>query len=128
MLLHLTDISPESLQSQIIRKIRAMILTGELAAGEALPSIRSMASQQHVSVITVQRSYEELERLGLIVARRGKGFYVCDLTDEMKEQYASEKLIEEFKPIINHALAEGLSDVQIVKTVVDILENKTNSI
>ena len=70
MLLNLTDLSDESLQSQISRQIRAKILSGELAAGEVLPSIRGLARDQHVSVITVQRGYENLERDGLIHSRR----------------------------------------------------------
>ena len=55
MLLNLTDLSDEPLQSQISRQIRAKILSGELPAGRVLPSIRGMAKEQRVSVITVQR-------------------------------------------------------------------------
>jgi len=71
MLLNLTDLSNEPLQSQIFRQIRAKILSGELAAGEMLPSIRALALQQQVSVVTVQRGYESLERAALIHSRRG---------------------------------------------------------
>ena len=55
MLLHLTDLSNEPLQGQVVRQIRAKILAGELAAGTDLPSIRKLAREQHISVITVQR-------------------------------------------------------------------------
>ena len=76
MLLNLTDLSNEPLQSQIVRQIRAKILAGGLPAGIDLPSIRKLAREQHISVITVQRAYESLEREGLIHSRRGKGFFV----------------------------------------------------
>ena len=66
MLLNLTDLSDEPLQSQIARQIRAKILAGEVPAGQVLPSIRGLAKEQRVSVITVQRGYEALEREGLI--------------------------------------------------------------
>jgi GntR family transcriptional regulator len=75
MLLNLTDLSDESLQNQLSRQVRAKILNGELMAGEMLPSIRSLAREQRVSVITIQRGYETLEREGLIHSRRGKGFF-----------------------------------------------------
>ncbi|MCB0317005.1 MAG: GntR family transcriptional regulator, partial [Calditrichaeota bacterium] len=81
MILNLTDISDEPLQSQISRQVRAKILAGELGAGDNLPSIRGLARDQRVSVITVQRAYEYLEREGLIHSRRGKGFFVSELSD-----------------------------------------------
>ena len=79
MILNLTDLSSEPLQSQIYRQIRSMILAGDLKAGELLPSIRGLAREVKVSVITVQRGYEILEKEGLIISRRGKGFFVSEL-------------------------------------------------
>ena len=76
MILNLSDLSDEPLQGQIVRQVRAKILAGELAADSDLPSIRSLAREQQVSVITVQRAYESLVREGLIHSRRGKGFFV----------------------------------------------------
>jgi len=58
MILDLTDLSNVSLQNQIYRQIREFILSGGLLAEEMLPSIRSLAREQKVSVITVQRGYE----------------------------------------------------------------------
>jgi GntR family transcriptional regulator len=108
MLLNLTDLSDEPLQGQISRQIRAKILAGDLAAGEALPSIRALARDARVSVITVQRGYEDLEREGLIHSRRGKGFFVSELKDAIKKQMAKERLIEQLGPIVKAALSEGL--------------------
>ena len=70
MILSLTDLSDESLQSQIARQIRAKVLAGDLGAEDVLPSIRGLAREQRISVITVQRAYEALERDGLIHSRR----------------------------------------------------------
>jgi GntR family transcriptional regulator len=113
MLLDLTDLSSESLQSQIVRQVRAKILAGSLEAGADLPSIRKMASDQRISVITVQRAYESLEREGLIHSRRGKGFFVSEFTRDRRRDLAAERLRKYVQPIIQEALAEGLDKEEI---------------
>ena len=122
MLLHLTDLSAESLQGQIVRQIRAKILTGELIAGTDLPSIRRLSREQHISVITVQRAYEALENESLIHSRRGKGFFVSELSDKTRKKLARDRLQEILDPRIKAALAEGLSKEEIEKVLADILE------
>ncbi|NLV30330.1 MAG: GntR family transcriptional regulator [Acidobacteria bacterium] len=117
MLLDLTDLSSEPLQAQIVRQIRAHILAGNLGAGADLPSIRKMASDQRISVITVQRAYESLEREGLIHSRRGKGFFVSEFTRDRRRDLAAEKLRESVQPVIREALAEGL-DKEAIQAVI----------
>ncbi len=121
MFLHLTDLSDESLQGQIVRQIRAKILTGDLSAGADLPSIRKLAREHHVSVITVQRAYESLEQEGLIHSRRGKGFFVSELSEGIRKKLARERLREILEPKIKAALAEGLSREEIKRTIENIL-------
>ena len=76
-----------AIYEQIVNQMKNAILTGELAPGEALPSIRGLAADLKVSVITTKRSYEELEREGLIRSVAGKGFYVCEYnTDYFREK------------------------------------------
>ncbi len=120
MLLDLTDLSSESLQAQIVRQIRAKILAGNLEAGADLPSIRKMASDQRISVITVQRAYESLEREGLIHSRRGKGFFVSEFTRDRRRALAAERLREYVQPVIRDALAEGL-DKEAIKDIIGTL-------
>lgn len=122
MFLHLTDLSAEPLQAQIIRQIRAKILVGELTSGADLPSIRRFAREHHISVITVQRAYEGLEREGLIHSRRGKGFFVTDITDKTKKVMAKGKLRDNLKPRMEEALAEGLNKEEIKEVVLDLLD------
>ena len=62
-----TDSAP--IYEQITRQLRAKIVSGELAAGQALPSMRLLARELRISVITTKRAYEELEREGLIVTQ-----------------------------------------------------------
>jgi GntR family transcriptional regulator len=117
MLLNLTDLSSEPLQSQIVRQIRARILSGELGADTDLPSIRALAREQHVSVITVQRAYETLMREGLIHSRRGKGFFVSQLKDRERQKMAKQRLLESLVPIIKAALEEGLTTEDILEAI-----------
>ena len=121
MFLNLTDFSDEPLQSQISRQIRAKILNGDVESGTMLPSIRKLARDQHVSVITVQRAYEVLEREGLIISRRGKGFFVNELRDKRKKEMAVERLIDKIKPLILEAKAEGLSIEDILEIIKKVL-------
>jgi GntR family transcriptional regulator len=129
MLLNLTDLSAEPLQSQIIRQVRTKILAGEMKADSDLPSIRRLAREQHISVITVQRAYEGLEREGLIHSRRGKGFFVSKLSDQQKKSIAVERLKENLRPSIRTALSEGLGKDEINKIVESLMnDNERNKI
>ncbi len=125
MILNLTDLSDESLQSQLVRQVRAKILAGELAADCDLPSIRSLAREQQVSVITVQRAYESLVREGLIHSRRGKGFFVSELDEAMKKRLAIQNLNGKIVPLVSAALAEGLSKQEIERVVAEILREES---
>ena len=125
MILNLSDLSDEPLQGQIVRQVRAKILAGELAADCDLPSIRSLAREQRVSVITVQRAYESLVREGLIHSRRGKGFFVSGLDEAMKKSMAIRRLNEKIESLVSAALAEGLSKQEIESVVTEILREES---
>ncbi len=127
MLLNLTDLSAEPLQKQMFRQLRALILTGRLTSGLAIPSIRAMAREQRVSVITVQRAYEDLEREGLIRSRRGKGFYVNELSDSHRTRLAEDRAFEAMSIAVREAMAEGLRPQQILLLIERILSGEENS-
>lgn len=76
-----------AIYEQIVNQLKSAIVTGELSANEALPSIRALAAELEVSVITTKRAYEELEKEKLIRSVPGKGFYVC----EYNQDYVKEK-------------------------------------
>ena len=122
MILNLTDLSDESLQAQISRQIRAKILAGELSADASLPSIRTLEKDTRVSVISVQRAYEQLIRESLIHSRRGKGFFVSQLRKDEKTDMAKERLMENLERPLLAALDEGLSTSDIVKIVENIIK------
>ena len=121
MILNLTDLSDEPLQGQISRQIRAKILSSELSADSPLPSIRALARDQRVSVITVQRAYEHLIHEDLIHSRRGKGFFVSEIDKEQKLEMARQRLFENLERPLLNAMAEGLSAGDIKDIVIRIV-------
>ena len=72
----LSNAGEKPLYEQITEQIKRMILTGSLTCGEVLPSIRLLAKELRISVITTKRAYEELERQGLIETTPGRGSFV----------------------------------------------------
>ena len=73
---------------QITSQIKAMIMSGELQSGDAIPSMRALAKSIHVSVITVQKAYEDLQRDGFIETTVGRGSFV---SAQNKEFYQEEQ-------------------------------------
>lgn len=83
----ITNSSGEPIYQQIYSQIKNMILTGALKEGDALPSMRTLAQQMRISIITTKRAYEELERDGFIESYMGKGSFVkAQNTELFREQ------------------------------------------
>ncbi len=83
----LSNTSNAAIYEQIVAQIKDSIIKGEAKPEEAMPSIRALAAQLQISVITTKRAYEELEKEGLIYAKAGKGFYVAhSRTEILKEK------------------------------------------
>lgn len=83
---------------QITYQIKAMIMSGELRTGDSIPSMRALAKSIHVSVITVQKAYEDLQRDGFIETTVGRGSFVSarnkDFYQEEQQRQAEEHLQE----------------------------------
>ncbi|RYZ51046.1 MAG: GntR family transcriptional regulator [Proteobacteria bacterium] len=125
MLLNLSDLSNEPLYSQILRQIRALILTDALPKAEPIPSIRDLAKTYKVSVITVQKAYDELVREGLVVARRGKGYFVAELAHSDKSDMSRTHTKENLRKPVQTALVDGVSAAVIRELIEElIIENK----
>lgn len=83
----LSNTSDEPIYQQIVTQIKAQIMSGSLTAGDPLPSMRNLATQLRISVITTKRAYEELERDGFIENFTGRGCFVkAQNTDFLKEE------------------------------------------
>ena len=106
-----------AIYEQIVNQLKNAIVTGELKAGEALPSIRALAADLGVSVITTKRAYEELEKEGLIRSVAGKGFYACEYnTDYLKEKQLM-MLEKRLAEVIEEAKQAGLSCQEVVEMI-----------
>ena len=82
----ISNTSSVPIYEQIEQQIKNMIVSGTLQEGEMLPSMRFLAKELRISLITTKRAYEELEKDGLIRSVSGKGFYVCEYnTDYLRE-------------------------------------------
>lgn len=97
----ISNSSQEPIYQQIVRQIKNLIMSGKLTEDEMLPSIRKLAKELQISVITTKRAYDELEKDGYIISRPGKGSFVAaqnkELLKEMRLKIVEEKLIEAVK-------------------------------
>ena len=109
-----------AIYEQIEQQLKEEIIAGRLKEGEPLPSIRSLARDLKISVITTKRAYEELEKEGMIYSVPGKGFFVdnpaVDYLAEKRIQGMEEALVE----ILKRYKEDGVSRKE-VKELVDIL-------
>jgi len=90
----ISNSSDEPIYLQIVNQLKDQIVKGELSESEALPSIRNLAKELKISVITTKRAYDELEREGFIVTVAGKGSYVAAINKDVLRE-TKVKLIEE---------------------------------
>lgn len=121
MILSLSDLSGEPLHAQISRQIRARILCEGLQGGAPLPSIRELVREQRVSVITVQRAYDDLEREGLVRSRRGKGFWVAAISETRRRTMAEGRFRAAILMVVTDGAADGLSDDAMRRLLDEIL-------
>lgn len=91
----ISNSSGRPIYDQIVSQIKNQIISGELVEGEVLPSMRVLAKELRISVITTKRAYEELEREGFIISMTGKGSFVASKNTEIiREEHL--KQIEEY--------------------------------
>lgn len=94
---------------QITRQIKAKILGGELQPEEALPSMRLLAKELRISVITTKRAYEELEREGLITSQTGRGSFVAPVSSERLREAQLRTVEDHLTDAVQAARLVGLS-------------------
>ena len=105
---------------QITRQVKALILSGGLKEGEALPSMRALARDLRISVITTKRSYEELEREGFITTVPGKGCFVAPRNLELARENALRQVEEYLQKAVEAAKLGGVTAGEVKETL-DIL-------
>ena len=106
---------------QIAEQLKADILAGKMREGEYLPSIRSLAKDLIISVITTMKAYEQLEAEGLVTAAQGKGFYVNAQDSEMLKEQHMRRVEEALLEAIRAAEVAGLSGTELQMTLATLL-------
>lgn len=124
MNLIISNASGKPIYEQIYTQVKNCIISGELSPGDALPSIRALAKDLRISVITTTRAYDELERDGFIDRVPGKGCYVAEKNLELVREAHLEQIEEHMTEIVTLAAGCSLSEEDTVRMLRLIWENE----
>lgn len=124
MELYISNSSGVPIYAQITEQIRTKILTGELKEGDALPSIRMLAKELRISVITTKRAYEDLEQAGFINTLPGKGSFVAVQNPEIHREEALRKVEEHLTEALEAARLGGIGPEEVREILNLLLEGE----
>lgn len=116
--------SESPIYDQIKEQIKAMIISGELKEGDGLPSMRLLAKELRISIITTKRAYEELEREGYIESLTGKGSFVKGINRRLVKENAMCEIEELYEEIFDKAKLAGISDDELETIVKAVKEGR----
>ena len=120
----ISNMSSVPIYQQVATQIKNSILNGSLKCNDQLPSIRSLAKELEVGIITVKKSYEVLLQEELIYSKGAVGYFVNDIDLATVLSIKKEEYLVELKVIIDNAINDGLN-IEDIKEIVDkVLEGK----
>lgn len=117
MELYISNSGQEPIYAQITRQIKAKILNGELQQGDALPSIRLLAKELRISVITTKRAYEDLESDGFITTMPGRGSFVAPQNPVLHREESLKQMEEHLQHAIDAARRGGITKDEVRETL-----------
>ena len=120
MNIFISNTTDEPIYEQIVRQIKALIMSGELKEGDALPSMRVLAAQLRISIITTKRAYEELEKAGLVVTVAGKGCFVGKQNTEAIRENCLRITEQHLQAAVTEAKQGGIS-VEELQEMISLL-------
>ena len=120
----ISNASGVPIYEQIEEQIKAMILSGELAQGDALPSMRVLAKDLRISVITTKRAYEDLERDGFIESVVGKGSFVKGLSNELMKESVLFSIEDSLEKAVDKAVLGRISLKELQEMLTTLYEEK----
>ena len=124
MEIKISNLSSVPIYQQVATQIKSNILNGSLKNNDQLPSIRSLAKELEVGIITVKKSYEVLLQEELIYSKGAVGYFVNDIDLDTVLTIKKEEYLDELKSIIDKAINDGLN-IEDIKDIVDkVLEEK----
>jgi GntR family transcriptional regulator len=110
----ISNSSPDPIYEQISRQVKAQIISGDLTEGQVLPSIRRLAHDLQISVITTKRAYDELEKEGFINTVGGKGTFVAVQNPELLREKKMKIVEEKLAQAVDEAKLMGIGEDQII--------------
>lgn len=113
MNIFISNTTDEPIYEQIVRQIKALVTAGELSEGDALPSMRTLAQQLRISVITTKRAYEELERDGFIESYTGKGSFVKRQNPELYREDTLRRIEAQLGAVCDMAKTAGVEIAEL---------------
>ncbi len=119
----ISSAAPGPLYQQIVDGVKREISEGRLLPGTALPSFRALAEDLMVSLITVKRAYEELEREGIIHCKQGLGTFVSEKGAERSREAKREQARQLLRQALRESAEAGVSDTELVKMVKEMLQH-----
>ena len=126
MEIKISNLSSVPIYQQVATQIKSNILNGSLKNNAQLPSIRSLAKELEVGIITVKKSYEVLLQEDLIYSKGAVGYFVNDIDLATVLMIKKEEYLDELKSIIDKAINDGLN-IEDIKDIFDkVLEEKSN--
>ena len=105
----ITNNSGQPIYDQIASQIKALIISGGLKEGEMLPSMRLLAKELRISVITTKRAYEELEREGFIISQTGQGSFVAGKNMELLREVQLQNIEQHLAQAVETARMSDIS-------------------
>ena len=118
----ISNSSQDPIYEQVSRQIKSQIISGDLAEGDPLPSIRKLAKELQISVITTKRAYEELEREGFIDTVGGKGCFVAMQNKELLKEKKMKTIEEKMSDMVLDAKKLGIRQKEL-REMLTILYN-----
>ena len=120
----ISNSSGKPIYEQIVFQVKEMIMNDELHEGEALPSMRNLAQQLRISIITTKRAYEELEREGFIDSFTGKGSFVKAQNRELMREEALRQIEQSLNAAVEKAKTCGVSEKELGELLKMIYEGE----
>ena len=119
-----SNASERPIYEQIYMQLKGAILRGELREGDALPSIRALAKDLRISVITTKRAFDDLERDGFIYSVQGKGSFVAAKNSELLREENLKQIEQKLSEALMLARQGGISDQELIEMLQVILQGE----
>ena len=123
----ISNSSGKPIYEQITNQVKAAILSGELSPGDAMPSMRLLAKELRISVITTKRAYEELEREGFVETVVGKGSFVARQNRELLREARLREVEARLEQAVEAARAGGVSLAELQEMLTLLYEGEPQS-